>query len=133
MLSNGAYILNDSSGEPDIILIASGSEVHIAVEAKKILDQKGLSTRVVSMPSWELFEKTSKGYKDSILPPNVKARIAIEAGISMGWERYTGDHGDSICINHFGASAPGNTVLEKFGFTVDTIVERAVAMGKAAD
>lgn len=133
MLSNGAYIIDDSSGEPAIILIASGSEVHIAVEAKKILDQKGLSTRVVSMPSWELFEKTSKGYKNSILPPNVKTRIAIEAGISMGWERYTGDLGDSICINHFGASAPGNTVLEKFGFTVDAIVDKAVAMGKAAD
>ena len=133
MLSSGAYILSDSTGDPDIILIASGSEVHIAVEAKKILDEKGRSTRVVSMPSWELFEKTSKGYQDTILPPHVKARIAIEAGISAGWERYTGESGDIIGINHFGASAPGNTVMEKFGFTVNAIVDRAIAMGKATD
>ncbi len=132
-LSNGAYILDDSSEEPDLILIASGSEVHIAVEAKKILDKKGFSTRVVSMPSWELFEKTSKGYQDSVLSPKVKARIVIEAGISMGWERYAGDNGDIVSINRFGASAPGNTVLEKFGFTVNNIVDRAMAMGKAAD
>ena len=88
---------------------------------------------MVSMPSWELFEKTSKGYQDSILLPKVKMRIAIEAGIPMGWERYTGANGDIISINRFGASAPGDTVLEKFGFTVNNIVERAIAMGTAAD
>jgi len=132
MLSNGAYILSDSPGDPDIILIASGSEVHIAVEAKQILDEKGLSTRVVSMPSWELFEKTSKGYQNSIFPPHVKSRIAVEAGISSGWERYVGESGEIIGINHFGASAPGSTVMEKFGFTVNALVDRAMAMGKAS-
>jgi len=127
-LVNGAYILSDSDGKPDIILIATGSEVHIALKAEKILKEKGISVRVVSMPSWELFEKTSQEYKDKVLLPDVNIRIAVEAGISMGWERYTGSSGAVIGINEFGASAPGNMVMEKFGFTSENIVQKAIEL-----
>lgn len=125
MLSNGAYIISDSNGTPDIILIATGSEVHIAVEAKKMLSSKGVSARVVSMPSWELFEKTSTGYKRNLIPPGVK-RISVEAGNPLGWERYTGDSENIIGMSHFGASAPGGTLMEKFGFTAKNIVQKAM-------
>ncbi len=127
-LSDGAYILSDSDGKPDLILIATGSEVHIAIKAQEILNQKGVSVRVVSMPSWELFEKTSQEYKDNVLLPDVTARVAIEAGIPMGWERYVGNSGAIIGITGFGASAPGNTVMEKFGFTAENIVQKAMEL-----
>jgi transketolase len=127
-LVNGAYILSDSNGKPDIILIATGSEVHIALKAGKILEERGISARVVSMPSWELFEKTSQEYKDNVLLPDVNVRIAVEAGISMGWERYAGGNGVVIGINKFGASAPGNIVMEKFGFTSENIVQKATEL-----
>ena len=129
-LVNGAYVLSDSDGKPDIILIATGSEVHIALEAGKILEEKGISVRVVSMPSWELFEKTSQEYKDKVLLPDVTIRIAVEAGIPMGWERYAGSNGAVIGINEFGASAPGNIVMEKFGFTSENIVQKATELLK---
>ena len=127
-LVNGAYILSDSDGKPDIILIATGSEVHITLKAGKILEEKGISVRVVSMPSWELFENTSQEYKDKVLLPDVNIRIAVEAGISMGWERYTGSSSAVIGINEFGASAPGNIVMEKFGFTSENIVQKATEL-----
>jgi len=127
-LVNGAYILSDSDGKPDVILIATGSEVHITLEAGKILEKKGISARVVSMPSWELFEKTSQEYKDKVLLPDVNIRIAVEAGIPMGWERYVGSCGAIIGINEFGASAPGNIVMEKFGFTSENIVQKATKL-----
>jgi transketolase len=127
-LVNGAYILSDSDGKPDIILIATGSEVDITLKAGKILEEKGISVRVVSMPSWELFENTSQEYKDKVLLPDVNVRIAVEAGISMGWERYTGSNGVVIGINEFGASAPGNIVMEKFGFTSENIVQKAMGL-----
>ena len=127
-LVNGAYVLSDSNGKPDIILIATGSEVHIALKAGKILEEKGISVRVVSMPSWELFEKTSQEYKDKVLLPDVNVRIAVEAGISMGWERYAGSNGVVIGINEFGASSPGNIVMEKFGFTSENIVQKATEL-----
>jgi len=127
-LVNGAYILSDSDGKPDIILIATGSEVDITLKAGKILEEKGISVRVVSMPSWELFENTSQEYKDKVLLPDVNVRIAVEAGISMGWERYTGSNGVVIGINEFGASAPGNIVMEKFGFTSENIVQKATEL-----
>ncbi|MCD4805455.1 MAG: transketolase [Desulfobacterales bacterium] len=127
-LVNGAYILSDSDGKPDIILIATGSEVHITLKAGKILEEKGISVRVVSMPSWELFENTSQEYKDKVLLPDVNVRIAVEAGISMGWERYAGSSGVVIGINEFGASAPGNIVMEKFGFTSENIVQKAMEL-----
>lgn len=127
-LAHGAYVLSDSDGKPDLILIATGSEVHIAIEAREILAQKGVAVRVVSMPSWELFDKTSPEYKNSVILPEVAARIAIEAGISMGWERYVGNSGAIIGITGFGASAPGGTVMEKFGFTAENIVQKAMAL-----
>lgn len=129
-LSRGAYIIKDFHGKPDIILIATGSEVHITLEAGKILEGKNISVRIVSMPSWELFEKQSQSYQNRILPPAVTARIAIEAGHTMGWERYTGDRGTVIGINRFGASAPGNTNMEKFGFTAENIVQKALEILK---
>ncbi len=126
MLEKGAYVLADSDGTPDVILIASGSEVGISIEAAKKLAEKRVTARVVSMPSWELFDKMPIDYKDSVLPPAVKARVAVEAGLPLGWEKYTGDSGTIIGISTFGASAPGGTVLENFGFTADNIVETAM-------
>ncbi len=126
MLSNGAYIVSDSKGTPDIIFIATGSEVSIAVEAKKILFSKGISARVISMPSWELFEKTSIGYKKNILPQTAKNRLSVEAGTPLGWERYTGNSEHIIGISGFGASAPGGTVMKKFGFTAENIAQKAM-------
>jgi len=129
-LVNGAYILKDSKGKPDLILIATGAEVHITLEAEKILTEKGYSVRVVNMPSWELYEKTTRKYKESVLPADVKNRIAVEAGITAGWERFVGDRGAVIGINRFGASAPGAEVLKKFGFTPDVIVNKALELLK---
>lgn len=125
-LAKGAYILADSDQKPEIILIATGSEVSITLEAGKELLKKGIQSRVVSMPSWELFEKTSQEYKDKVLLPDVTSRIAVEAGISMGWERYVTSAGETVGIARFGASAPGGTLLEKFGFTSENIVQKAI-------
>ncbi|MBW2409076.1 MAG: transketolase [Deltaproteobacteria bacterium] len=121
----GAYILDDTDGKPDLILMASGSEVNVCLEAKGILAEKDVAARVVSMPSWDLFEASPQNHKDSVLPPDVTARVAVEAGISMGWERYVGNGNPIISIDRFGASAPGGTVMEKFGFTVDNVVNKA--------
>jgi transketolase len=125
-LAKGAYTLVDPDKNPDIILIATGSEVSITLEAGKKLLEKGIKARVVSMPSWELFENTSQEYKDNVLLPDVTARIAVEAGLSMGWERYVTSAGKTVSIARFGASAPGGTLLQKFGFTSDNIVQKAV-------
>ncbi len=127
-LAKGAYILADSDQKPEIILIATGSEVSITLEAETELKRKGIQVRVVSMPSWELFEKTSQEYKDNILLPDVTTRIAVEAGLSMGWERYVKDAGETVSIERFGASAPGGTLLKKFGFTSEAIVQKAMAL-----
>ena len=129
-LVNGAYILKDSKDKPDIILIATGAEIHITLEAEKILTEKGYLVRVVNMPSWELYEKTTRKYKESVFPADVNIRIAVEAGITAGWERFVGDRGAVIGINRFGASAPGGTVLKKFGFTPDVIVNKALELLK---
>ncbi|MBI9087822.1 MAG: transketolase [Desulfobacterium sp.] len=127
-LANGAYTLKDTEGEPEIILIATGSEVHLCVEAAEALAAENIQARVVSMPSWELFEQAPDYYKERILPPAVKTRLAVEAGISMGWERYVGDAGKVIGIDGFGASAPGNKVLSEYGFTKENIIENAKAL-----
>ncbi len=127
-LESGGYILEDCDGKPDIILIASGSEVHIAVEAKQMLAEKGVAARVVNMPSWELFEQKSQDYKDSVLLPDVKTRVAVEAGIPMGWERYVGTEGAIIGITGYGSSAPGGTVLKQYGFTADNIVQKSLKL-----
>jgi transketolase len=126
--SKGAYILADSDGKPALILIASGSEVHLALEARERLAQKGVAARVVSMPCWELFEKSPQDYKEAVMLPDVSARISIEAGVSMGWERYVGSSDAIIAIDRFGASAPGDTIMEKFGFTPDRVVNKAIEM-----
>ena len=127
-LSKGAYVLSDCDGKPDIILIGTGSEVHIVIEAKTRLLEKGVAARVVSMPSWELFEKNSQEYKDRILLPDVKTRLAVEAGSPMGWCRYVGTGDTVVGINSFGASAPGGIVMEKYGFTVENVVQRALSL-----
>ena len=130
----GAYILADAeSGQPDVILIASGSEVHVALGACEILTAEGIAARVVSMPCWELFEQQSKDYQDGVLPPAVTARLAIETGVTQGWERYTGSHGDVIGLDRFGASAPVDIVMEQLGFTAENAAARAKALldGKA--
>ncbi len=129
-LTKGAYILADTKGRLDVILIGSGSEVSICLEAQKTLAGQGIAARVVSMPSWELFERTSQKYKDAVLPPRVTARVAVEAGISMGWDRYVGSRGAMVGIDRFGASAPGGTVMKKYGMTAAAIVARVKALLK---
>jgi transketolase len=124
----GGYILSDCAGKPDVILIATGAEIHVTLAAQKILTDKGVAARVVNMPSWDLYEERLEAYKSRILPPKMKNRIVIEAGSSMGWERYAGPEGRIISIDRFGASAPGGTVLEKFGFTAENIVRTAEEM-----
>jgi len=123
-LSNGAYVLVDGD-KPDVLLLASGSEIGIAVGAGEKLAAEGIGARVVSMPCWKLFEKQSQQYKDSVLPPGVKARVGIEAGIEQGWGKYLGDNGIFIGMSSFGASAPGKICFEKFGITVEKVVEAA--------
>jgi transketolase len=127
-LSAGGYVLSDCDGTADILLLASGAEVHQALEAQQLLQGKGVCARVVNMPSWELFEKQSEDYRRQVLPPEVTARIAIEAGIPMGWERYVGDKGVVIGMTGFGASAPGGEVLARFGFSAENVVEKAMAV-----
>jgi transketolase len=129
-LDNGAYTLADCEGKPDIILIATGSEVHIALEAQKRLALKNIAARVVSMPSWELFERIPQEYKDRVLLPDVTVRLAIEAGSPMGWERYVGNRGAVIGISEFGASAPGGTVMKQYGFTPENIVQKVMELLK---
>ncbi len=125
-LENGAYIIVDGGDAPDAVIIATGSEVHKAVEAAQSLLEKDLKVRVVDMPSWELFDKQSADYKEKVLPAGTK-RIAVEAGISMGWEKYTAG-GPVIAMTGFGASAPGGIMLEKFGFTADNIAAKTLEL-----
>jgi transketolase len=128
MLERGAYTLWESSSSPDLILIATGTEVALALEAGRKIAGDGTAVRVVSMPCWELFDEQPQSYRDEVLPPEVGARLSIEPGVELGWKRWVGDRGDSISIEHFGASAPGNVVLEHFGFNVDNVVARATAL-----
>src|SRR6185503_21075986 len=116
----------EANGLPDLVLIATGSEVHVALEAALRLDEQGVHGRVVSMPCWELFEAQGHEFRDQVLPPDAKSRLSVEAGVGFGWRQWVGDDGDSISIEHFGAPAPGNTVREKFGYTVDGVVSRAL-------
>jgi transketolase len=121
----GGYTLWESSSSPEVIIIATGSEVHIALDAGQQLSEGGTASRVVSMPSWELFDGQSQDYKNSVLPPNITARVSIEAGSPMGWERYVGLNGRIIGLPHFGASAPAATLYEKFGLTAQRVIEEA--------
>jgi transketolase len=124
----GGYILWQASEVFDIIIIASGSEVHIALEAGKRLHEQGIAARVVSLPSWELFEAQSEEYKGKVLPANIKARISIEAGVTLGWERYIGNEGVAIGIDRFGASAPYNILYQQFGLTAERIVSESLKL-----
>jgi transketolase len=128
----GAYILSDAEGgKPDLILMATGSEVQWAVGAQPILEKEGIKTRVVSMPCLELFEEQDKSYRDKVLPPGVKKRISIEAASPMGWHKWVGSEGDIIGVETYGASAPAEIIFEKYGFTVDNVVQHGLAlMGK---
>lgn len=122
-VSKGAYVVSEAEGgAPQGILIATGSEVQLAVASQKALAEQGVRVRVVSMPSWDLFDKQPQSYKDSVLPPSVKARLAIEMASAFGWERYVGDAGAVIGIDKFGASAPGDRVIKEYGFTPDNVV-----------
>jgi len=126
-LACGAYILAEAAGgHPDIILIATGSEVHPALAARELLAEQGVRARVVNMSSWKLFERQPRSYREQVLPPEVTARLAIEAGVPQGWHRYVGDKGDVIGIERFGASAPYQVLWEKYGFTAENIVARAL-------
>jgi transketolase len=125
-LLRGAYVLADTPGKkPELILIATGSEVNLIISAQQKLSEEGIAVRAVSMPSWELFDAQTQEYKNAILPPSLPARLAVEAGISLGWSKYVGDKGKMLGIDRFGASAPGKVAFEKFGFTVDNIVAHA--------
>ncbi len=118
----GGYVLIDTTGTPDMILIATGAEVALAVGACDELAKRGVNARVVSLPSWELFDAQPRDYRESVLPPAIKARLAIEAGVAQGWHKYVGDQGKIMSIERFGASAPAGVLAEKFGFTVDAVV-----------
>jgi transketolase len=128
-VSKGAYVISPSDSEtPDALLLATGSEVSLAVEAQKVLAGEGISVSVVSMPSWDRFEQQSQEYKNSVLPKSVKKRLGIEVGSSMGWHKYTGDEGDVLAIDKFGASAPGEKIMEEYGFTVNNVVALVKAL-----
>ncbi|MEH7109938.1 transketolase [Bacillus sp. JJ1764] len=128
-VSKGAYVVSAAEKEtPDALLLATGSEVSLAVEAQKALAAEGVQVSVVSMPSWDRFEKQSKEYKNEILPKNVKKRLGIEVGASFGWHKYVGDEGDVLGIDTFGASAPGEKIMEEYGFTVANVVARVKAL-----
>jgi transketolase len=128
-LEHGAYtLLQAEDATPDIILIASGSEVVLAVEAHQQLAQHGVRAQVVSMPSWELFEQQPQAYRETVLPPAVRKRLAVEAGIPQGWRDYVGSEGDIIGVTRFGASAPGPVAMDKLGFNVPNVVARALKL-----
>ena len=130
-LRRGAYVIAEAEAQgeapatPKLILLATGSEVSLALDARQKLQDEGLPTRVVSMPCWELFEEQPADYREEILPSSVTARLAIEAGVREGWDRYVGTQGDAICLDRFGASAPGDVALKNLGFNVDNVIEHS--------
>jgi len=126
-LRRGAYVLADTE-TPRLILIATGSEVSLALEAREKLEAEGVPTRVVSMPCWELFDEQPQAYRDEVLPPAINARLAVEAGVRQGWDRYVGPSGDVVCLDRFGASAPGEVALRELGFNVENVLEHARAL-----
>jgi transketolase len=126
---HGAYVLSDAKdGKPELILIATGSEVDLILAAAEQLQADGVAVRCVSMPSWDLFEAQPRSYRDKVLPPDVSARLAVEMGATQGWRRYVGDDGDVLGIDHFGASAPADVLQREFGFTPENVVKRAKAL-----
>lgn len=129
-LEKGAYIISDSKTPPDLLLIGTGSEVHLLIDAQQKLKEQNIAARVISMPSWELFEKQSNAYKEKIFPPSLRRRLAVEAGSPLGWQKYITEDGDVIAINTFGESAPGEEVMKEYGFSVENVVKRAKALIK---
>ena len=128
-VKRGGYVLIDAdNGTPDVILIATGSEVSLAVKARDLLSPRGIGARVVSLPSWEIFDEQSQAYRDEVLPPSIRARVSIEAAATFGWQRWTTDDGASIGVDRFGASAPGGAVLKSFGFTPENVADKAEAL-----
>jgi transketolase len=127
--ARGAYVLWEAKGgKPAVILMASGSEVHPVLKAAKQLEQEGIPARVVSFPSWELFAAQEAAYRESVLPASIAARLAVEAGVGQGWEKWIGERGDMISIERFGASAPLAVLQEEFGFTAENIAARAKSL-----
>jgi transketolase len=130
-LSRGAYVLSEAlGGAPQVLLLATGSEVSLALAAQEKLLASGIRARVVSMPCWELFAAQPAEYRDSVIPPAVTARVSIEAGTTMGWHRWIGEHGIAIGLDRFGASGPGSVLVKQFGFTADNIVRAATSLVK---
>ncbi len=125
-VARGAYVLDDCDGTPDLILIATGSEVSLAIDAKPLIEAQGVRTRIVSMPSWELFDRQDERYRASVLPPGVRARMSIEAGATLGWERYVGDRGIAFGVDRFGVSAPAAEIAKAYGFTAENIARLAL-------
>jgi transketolase len=133
-LARGGYVFAEASGgAPRLILMATGSELQLAFEGRKRLEAEGVPTRVVSMPCWEFFDHQPREYREAVLPPAVRARLSIEAGVTMGWQKYVGDAGGSIGVDRFGASAPGEVVMREYGFTVDHVVEFAHGLLRKGD
>jgi transketolase len=124
-VAKGAYILKDCDGTPDVILIGTGSEVQYAVAAQQLLADEGIKARVISMPCREWFDGQDQEYRDSVIPPEIRARVSIEAGVGIGWRDLVGDAGRIISINHYGASAAANVLFKEFGFTAETVVTAA--------
>jgi transketolase len=130
-LHKGAYVLAEAENKqgrvaaPKLILIGTGSEIGLAMQTREKLNKQGIPTRVVSMPCWEFFDAQTPKYKESVLPVRVRARLSIEAGISLGWAKYVGDHGDTLAVNRFGESAPAEDVFKDFGFTVENVIRKA--------
>ena len=130
-LRRGAYVLAEAESASggsvtcEVILIATGSEVSLALAARETLQKEGVATRVISMPCWELFEEQPREYRNEILPPSVPARLAIEAGVRQGWDRYVGPKGDVVCLDRFGGSAPGEVAMRELGFTLENVLEHA--------
>lgn len=124
--AKGGYILAEASnGDPQLILLGTGSEVQLAVKAREVLEAEGIATRVVSLPSFEWFQEQDQAYRDSVLPPSVKARVSVEAGIGQGWRELVGDHGRIVSLEHFGASADYKVLFEEFGLTSERVVAEA--------
>jgi transketolase len=127
-LEKGAYVLSDSDKTPQVILMATGSEVSLILQAQAKLAEEGIAARVVSMPSWELFEKQDAAYKESVFPKAIKKRLAVEMASPLGWHKYVTDEGDTLCMETFGESAPAEELYKFFGFTVDNVVKKAKAL-----
>jgi transketolase len=132
-VAKGAYILSDADGQPDVILIGTGSEVSLCVEAQTTLLKSSVKARVVSMPSWELFSAQTAAYRESVLPAKIKKRVSIEAGASLGWHRWVGDEGTIIAVDRYGASAPGAEIFQHYGLTADNVAAAALRLTGRTD